>query len=90
MLEILALLIGVAAVAMVFKIGIFLLHLLLLPFKIVGGLLLGLFALPLLLVALPLGLAGGIAALVGVGVLLPVLLVVGGGLALVCVIGLLS
>lgn len=57
------------------KIGAFLLQLILIPFQIVGGLFLGLLAIPLAIVAIPL------AMITVVGI---VLAFVFGGLALVC------
>jgi len=59
MFELFALLIGVGLLVLVFKLIAFTLHLVFLPLKILGGLLLVLIALPIVLVTMPFLLVGG-------------------------------
>ncbi|MFH1279104.1 MAG: hypothetical protein ABIK65_12090 [Candidatus Eisenbacteria bacterium] len=90
MLELFVLVLGVAFLALLFKIGVVVLHLLLIPFQIVGGILLALLALPFALLALPVLLLGGVGAAVGIGLALPLLLVVGIAVVLACLAGLIG
>lgn len=90
MFELFVLAVGVAFLVLLFKVGALALHLLLIPFQIVGGLLVALLLLPVALLALPGVLIGGVGAVIGIGILIPLLLIVGGGLVLLCAAGLIG
>jgi len=75
MFEFFLLLVVIGTVVLTVKLGALLLHLLLLPLKIVGGLLVALFALPVLIFVLPVVVIGAVL----IGLALPVILV--GGIA---------